>query len=68
MRILHMVHGVPPTGMDGNRTRHLPPWRTMAYFTLRRFLLPAYRAAQGGHAYWIVALKDKVKRILLSAP
>jgi hypothetical protein len=40
-------------------------WRTMAYFTLRRFLLPAYRAAQGRHAQWLVPLKDKFKQMLL---
>ena len=51
-------------GRDPN-TDH---WQTMACFTLRRFLLPAYRAAQGGHAHWLVALKNKVKRILFSAP
>lgn len=44
---------------------HSDSWRTLAYFALRRFLLPAYRAARDRNAQWLVPLKDKFKQLLL---
>jgi len=44
---------------------HSDSWRTLAYFALRRFLLPAYRAARDKNTSWLVPLKDKCKQILL---
>ena len=40
-------------------------WRTLAYFALRRLLLPYYRAALVRGMKWLLPLKDKLKRALL---
>lgn len=39
-------------------------WRTLAYFALRRLLLPYYQAALVRGMKWLLPLKDKLKRAL----
>ena len=41
------------------------PRRVSVYFTLRRFLLPYYRAAGGQNRIWLQAVKNRLKRVLL---
>jgi len=40
-------------------------WRTLTYFTVRRLLLPYYRAALNRDITWILPLKNRFKRVLL---
>jgi len=40
-------------------------WRTLTYFAVRRLLLPYYRAALNQDRGWLLALKDRFKRVLL---
>ena len=40
-------------------------WRTLAYFALRRLLLPYYRAALNRNMRWLPRVKSGLKRLLL---
>jgi hypothetical protein len=44
---------------------HSDSWRTLAYFAIRRLLLPYYRAALGRDVKWLLAVKEKLKQALL---
>jgi len=44
---------------------HSDSWRTLAYFAVRRLLLPYYRAALNRDVKWLLPLKDRLKHLLL---
>ena len=44
---------------------HQDSWRTLAYFAVRRLLLPYYRAALERHLTWLLPVKNRLKYILL---
>ncbi|MBI3245236.1 MAG: glycosyltransferase [Deltaproteobacteria bacterium] len=44
---------------------HSDSWRTLAYFSLRRLVLPYYQAALNRNMRWLLPLKNTVKRMLL---
>ena len=52
---------LPPYLLDPYSDR----WRTLAYFTIRRLLLPYYHAALNREMKWLLALKDRFKWALL---
>lgn len=59
----------PQGGPLGRRLQELgiehARWRVLAYFTLRRWLLPYYRAALARDMKWLLPLKNRLKRTLL---
>jgi hypothetical protein len=44
---------------------HSDSWRTLAYFALRRLLLPYYQAALDRNMKWLLPLKNRLKQMLL---
>jgi glycosyltransferase involved in cell wall biosynthesis/GT2 family glycosyltransferase len=55
------LEGLSLYSLDGQKAH----WRIFTYFTLRRRLLPYYRAALDRDIKWLIPLKDRLKRVLL---